>query len=98
MRTNLYATGRNYYDAITLLEELGFVCENGNDDSIQCLHNEKRMVFNISKQQSPNLSIFKGERLYLSERGIVKRDLGKVKDIYLDGGIETDKNIEITRG
>lgn len=50
MRTNLYATGRNYYDAITLLEELGCVCIE-DKDGVQCLHDKKRMVFNISKKE-----------------------------------------------
>ena len=48
MRANLSATGRNYYDAITLLEELGFECKEDNDSTL-CLNNDKRMAFRINK-------------------------------------------------
>ena len=49
MRTNLLASGRDYYDAITLLEELGCVCTE-DKNGVQCLHDKKRMVFNITKE------------------------------------------------
>lgn len=50
MRVNLFARGREYYDTLILLNELGFVCkENDTDTSAMCLHYGERIAFRVNQ-------------------------------------------------
>jgi len=50
MRVNLFARGREYFDTIILLEELGFVCkENSTTTSAMCLNYDTRMAFRVNQ-------------------------------------------------
>lgn len=56
MKSNIFARGRDYYDAVTLFEELGFVCkENPTATSAMCLNYDERMAFRVNQLEDTDL-------------------------------------------